>query len=451
VTARAVLAVALAVGAAACAGAGGDKAGGASGHPARTVLTPVEKQVTLTLVAVDSVWAEEFAAATSRLSGGRIRIRIRYGGNAIVDYERTLVGHVRTGRADLASVGARVWDRMGVTSFQGLLAPLLVDSLELEQRVLESPRGRRALDGVEPLGLVGLAVLPGPLRRPFGLARPLLGPADYRGATVGIRYGSVAERTLAALGATPKGYRIGALGRVDAAELDVGTIENNRYDVPGAAVTANVALWPRPETIVISRAAFTRLPPAQRAVLRRAGREAVAPVRARVEREQREALAELCGRGTLTLARASATDVARLRAAVRPVVAALARDGATRRLVAETQRLGRSVPADELRCEGAAAGARGLGGRWAARGDVATLELRGGQWRARAPGRSWSGTYLLEGSRLRLVLERCSHNPCDPGAATVLRWSLFRDTLSLTPVSGRPPWPTAVSAWRRAP
>ena len=199
----------------------------------------------------------------------------------------------------------------------------LVNSLELEQRVLERPGARRALAGVEPLGLVGLAVLPGPLRRPFGLSRPLLGPDDYRGATVGIRLGDVADSTLRALGAAPKGYRIGALGRVDGAN-DAATIQNNRYDVSGAALTANVALWARPETIVISSTAFARLAPAQRAVLRRAGRAAVAPVRARVAREQREALAELCGRGSLTLA-ASATDLAGLRAAVRPVAAALAR------------------------------------------------------------------------------------------------------------------------------
>ena len=270
-TVRAVLAVVLALGAAACAG-GGDKAGGGSEPVADVAARPVGKPVTLTLAAVDSLWAEEFSAAASRLSGGSIRIRPQYGGDAILDYERTLVGHVRSGRADLASVGARAWDRMGVTSFQGFVAPFLVDSLELEQRVLGGPAARRALAGVERLGLVGLAVLPGPLRRPFGLSRPFLGPDDYRGATVGIRFGRVADSALRALGAAPTGYRIGGLGRVDGAELDPGTVRNNGYDARGSALTGNVVLWARPETIVISRAAFERLAPAQRAVLRRAER-----------------------------------------------------------------------------------------------------------------------------------------------------------------------------------
>ena len=444
-TVRAVLAVALVLGAAACAG-GGDKAGGGSEPVADVTARPVGKPVTLTIAAIDSLWAEEFAAAASRLSGGSIRIRPQYGGNAILDYERALVGHVRAGRADLASVGARAWDRMGVTSFQGFVAPFLVDSLALEQRVLERPSARRALAGVERLGLVGLALLPGPLRRPLGVSRPLRGPGDYDGATIGTRLGRVAESTLRALGATPKAHRIGALGRVDGAELDATTILNNHYDADGPTLTGNVVLWARPETIVISRAAFARLAPAQREVLRRAGRAAIAPVLARVAREQRESFAELCGRGTLALARARVADVTALRVAARPVIAALARDPATGRLIAEIERLKRGVPADELSCE-SSAGARGLQGRWAAHG--ATLELRAGRWNAQAPGRSWSGTFVVEGSRLRLVLERCSHNPCDPGAATVLRWSAYRDTLSLAPVAGKPTWPVE-SSWRRA-
>ena len=79
-----------------------------------------------------------------------------------------------------------------------------------------------------------------------------------------------------------------------------------------------------------------------------------------------------------------------------------------------------------------------------------TFELGGGHWNARGQGRSWSGTYVVEGSRLRLVVERCSHNPCAPGGTTVLRWSVYRDTLSLKPVSGRTPWPRVESSWRRA-
>ena len=230
---RAALATALAVVAAGCGGSGGDKAGGREDTVAKPVA-PVGKPVTLTLVTVDLLWAEEFAAAAKRLSGGTIRIEIRPGGSAIVDYERRLVDKVRAGQADLASVGARAWDRLGVSSFRAIVAPFLVDSLELERRVLESRHAGRMLEGVEPLGLVGLAVLPGGLRRPLGLTRPLVAPRDYAGAAFGVRYGRVAQDTIAR-SERPEGYRIGSLAGLDGAELDAWTVSRNDYAATGAA------------------------------------------------------------------------------------------------------------------------------------------------------------------------------------------------------------------------
>ena len=163
---RASLAAVLAVVLAGCGGSGGDKAGGREETLAKPVA-PVGKPVTLTLVSYDDLWTSEFAAAAKRLSGGTIRIERRLGGGALLDYERRHLERVRAGEADLAGVGARAWDRLGVTSFRALVAPFLVDSRELERRVLESPLVERMLEGVEPLGLVGLAVLPGVLRRPL--------------------------------------------------------------------------------------------------------------------------------------------------------------------------------------------------------------------------------------------------------------------------------------------
>ena len=155
-----------------CSGSDGDKAGGvAEGKP-----------VVLTLESEDDVQlsgAPEFAEAVERLSAGSVRIVFAQAGRGTeIDFERGVVEDVRSGRADLGIVGARVWDTMGVTSFQALLAPMLVDSYDLELKVLESPLARRMLEGVEEAGVVGVALLPGPLRRPFGLSRPLLDVQD---------------------------------------------------------------------------------------------------------------------------------------------------------------------------------------------------------------------------------------------------------------------------------
>lgn len=462
---RVVLAAALALIAAGCGGSGGDKAGGRGETRAKPVA-PVGKPVTLTLVTVDLLWAEEFAAAAKRLSGGSIRIEIRPGGSAIVDYERRLVDKVRAGEADLVSVGARAWDRMGVSSFRALVAPFLVDSLELERRILESRYAEQMLAGVEPLGLEGLAVLPGGLRRPLGLSGPLVALQDYAGAVFGVRYGRVAQDTIAALGATPKAYRIGSLAGLDGAELDAWTVSRNDYAARGAALTANVVLWPRPETIVMSSHAFDRLAPAQQQVLRRAGREAVAPALARVSREQDEALEVACGRGTLSLPSASDAQLAALRAAVEPVYAALESDPLTRELIAEIRKLrtGDAADAESIRCPESQAGASELEGVWessvtreamladgasvaeaATYAGPGTLDLADGRWTFDGDRTTVTGTYVVTGNALRLTMLTCTANPCSPGAVTDYTWSRYRDVLTLNRRPGRTAWPRLVA------
>jgi TRAP-type C4-dicarboxylate transport system substrate-binding protein len=321
----------------------------ARGHDG-PMTTPVQRPVVLKLVTADELWSSEFAAAVQRLSGGAIRIDVKVGGAWNLDYERVLVGKVRAGDAELVGVGARAWDRLGVTSFQPLVAPFLVQSLEHQRRVLSGNAPARMLAELEPLGLVGLAVLPGPLRRPFGVTRPLVEPGDYAGATVGLRYGRIAEDTLRRLGATPKAYRVGTLGRVEGAELDPEAIAGNQYDDKGTSLTANVVLWPRPQTIAIGRPAFDRLSPAQRIILLRAARAATAPSLTRLRREQERSLAEICQRGELSLVTASAVQLAALRARVAPIIAGLERDPVTRSLLAKIRAAGEAVPPDVVSC-----------------------------------------------------------------------------------------------------
>src|SRR5215204_3647600 len=107
----------------------------------------------------------DFVAAVEHLSSGKIRIEVKFGWRSTQPTERaeqSAVDDVRAGKIDLAVIPARVWDRLGVTS-----------SL-----------ANRMLVGVERLGLVGIALIPGELRYPLGISRSLIGATDYVGATV---------------------------------------------------------------------------------------------------------------------------------------------------------------------------------------------------------------------------------------------------------------------------
>src|SRR3954452_12937887 len=159
----AVLAAALALAVGGCLGSESDKAGGAQ-HRKPVVLTMANGNgLPLEL--------EAFAAAVARLSNNTVRIEFKNNwrqGSA--SYETEVIGDVKGGKADLGWAGARAVDSVGVTTFDALHAPLLIDSYALEQRVLQSPLVGDMLDGLKPLGVIGIGVLPGPLKKPLGVS-----------------------------------------------------------------------------------------------------------------------------------------------------------------------------------------------------------------------------------------------------------------------------------------
>jgi TRAP-type C4-dicarboxylate transport system substrate-binding protein len=438
---------------------GPDKAGGRSdGGP-----------VVLTLAShdYDAFEASEFASAVDRLSGGGVRIDVKSGVRFYeVDYERGTIADVRNADYDLAIVGARAWDGAGVKSFNALVAPFLVDSYELQRRVLESSLAERMLEGVAPLGLVGIGVVPGELRRPLGLTRKLVRPADYRGARVGIRPARVADAAMDALGARGEGFQAHETGLVgfDGAESGVGTIRNNGYDTDARALTANVVLWSRPTTIFMNDDAFNALTDDQQDALRQAGLEAIEPVLTTIEENEQASLDVICTRSRLSLVTASPADRAALRRAVRPVYDELRRDSLTADLIDEIESMRREQGSatEPLRCPGArgAAGATMLDGLWrsdVSRGDLRavgaqleqlersegtwTIELDEGRWVARnhRSGAVYRGTYTVEGDHLSQTTDTCvPSNLCVRGQTDEYTWSRYGDKLELARIPGRP-------------
>jgi TRAP-type C4-dicarboxylate transport system substrate-binding protein len=278
-----------------------------------------------------------FVAEVGHLSHGSLRIVVRNGWRARqATAESETIRDVETGKADLGVAGTSAWDSLGVASLRGLDAPLLIDSYALQDKVLRSRRIGKILRGLHRFGLVGLGVLPGPLERPFGMARPLLRPSDYRGARVGVRQSRVAGVALRALGAKPVWIASrGPLPRLGAAEWDL-TTDPSRFH-RGGSLTRNVVLWPRPAVVFASRRAFARLAPAQQRVLEEALAASIGPeTRYRVSYDAIDA-ALTCGRPGFRLVTATAEGRSALRRAVRPVYAQLERDRQVRRLISQIE------------------------------------------------------------------------------------------------------------------
>jgi TRAP-type transport system periplasmic protein len=327
-------ALSVTVGASGCGGAGGDRAGGKGST----------KAVTLTLAnplpSPDEL--RPFADEVERISHGTVKITLRNGwiGWPWRRTEAALIRDVAVGKSDLGWVGSRAFDDVGVKSFDPLHAPLVVESYDLEGALLDAGIADPMLEDVEPLGLVGLGVLPGPLRKLLGVSRPLTGVSDFAGVRVGLNRSQVGSETLRALGAVPVtlagGGHLG--GQVDALEQQVASIDANTYDDAAKYLTANVNLWPRWVVVFVNAKAFDRLDDSQRDALREAIETATPIMLAAAEASQEASTAALCARG-LKLAVASAPDLAQLRSAVAPVVARLARDPATADALEQIERL----------------------------------------------------------------------------------------------------------------
>lgn len=268
-------------------------------------------------------WADEI----DQLSKGTLKITpvvdVRAGQ---ADYEAGTIADVRAGTFDLAWVGARAFDGAGVTGFQPLLAPLLIDSLELEGKVFAAGIPKGMLSGVEELDLVGVGVLPGPIRRVLGVEKPFTAPTDFKGQVVGIQASGVASQTFRALGGTARPVAAGVdLDGLDAYDQQLSSIHGNHYDSQAKYVTGNLGLWPRPVVIVANQAAYQRLTDDQHAILAAAAKDAVPAALDGERTGDTDSIAALCKAG-LTFAQSTDAELAAFRKAVAPVYATIGTD-----------------------------------------------------------------------------------------------------------------------------
>ena len=432
-----------------------------------------------------------FASEVRRLSRGSLRIDIHsHWREGDARYETGVIRDVQDGKADLGWTGSRAWDTVVVMSLRALGAPLLIDSYELEEKVLRSGMPARMLDDLEPLGLVGLGILPGQFRRPLSREAPLLDPAHFAGLTIGVQQSRVADLTFRVLGARTTWLPIGPsdITALDALEQRVSTIDGWRYDAPGMYLGSNVDLWPRPLVLFAGRKLFASLDDEQQRALRQAAANVVHGEIALDVALDREATGNICRRGMASLAVASDEQLSSLRQAVQPVYDELRRDPGTRAFVDEIARLKFDLgppPPDVLpECEATpnrpAAGAKSpIDGvykmtssikRDSGHDPTPVPENYGTLIFVLSRGRfaftqedhetdeqacTWaSGTFRVNGDQVQWLVDDSggispNRTLNKPGEFYVFAWSRYRDTLTLSPVKGEiSPGNFRIRPWR---
>jgi len=337
-------AVLVAVLATACQGAAsGTKAGGTE-EP--VVLRLANGYSNLNYVPV----LQSFVSRVEELSDGALRVQVEdEWGNYAADYEEQIVGDVANGTVDLGWVGTRIFGSLDVPGLPALTAPLLIDSYPLQDAVFGSDIPARLLAGLDEVGVVGLAVLPGSLRKPVAVAGPLLGPADWRGLTFQSFPSAEQAEAIEALGATATNLIVDALdaglddGSIQGFEKDLLTVQVNGMQVRAPYVTTNVNLWPQTLAVLGNPDRLEWLTDEQRGWLDTAAADARELSTGFAARDE-QILGELCQAGARA-AEASNADLEALRQAVEPVYATLAADPETSDVIDQIEQLKSEVPA----------------------------------------------------------------------------------------------------------
>jgi TRAP-type C4-dicarboxylate transport system substrate-binding protein len=328
-------------------GAAGDKAGGA-GEPVMLRLANAYGDLN------DVPAVQDFVSQVKQRSGGNLRIQVEGPwGDYANDAEQQVVRAVAAGKADLGWAGARVFDTMGVSSFQALQAPMLIDSYALEQAVVASEIPGQMLQGLTKVGVRGLGVLADGLRQPIAVKRPILKAGDWRGITFGTVKSQGQVQALRSLGAAPmeifRRSRNQALkdGTLGGFEMNLQLYEHNVLARPAPYVTANVSLWPQLDVLLANPNRLARLTGQQRGWLQQAAQDAAGRSAALTDRANRDTqgLKNACQSGA-RFANASPADLAALRTAFAPVYASLERDPQTKAFIQQIQALKQSAPAE---------------------------------------------------------------------------------------------------------
>ncbi len=291
----------------------------------------------------------EFQRLVQELTQGALRL-VASGEFSTDDHgvEQAIIRAVADGRLDVGVVGARAFSELGVHDLDALVAPFAIDSVATQRAVLQSDVPDRMLAGLDEVGVVGLAVVGGPLRRPIAAERPLVSLADFAGIPFYSWHGDVMAAAVEALGAVNvdlappdrnAGIEDGSIRAYENALPYLAETADRRANI----MTANVNLWPAVAVIIANPDTLDRIGASGTGL--EAAAEQVAESALDLFGDDREVARRACEAGA-GFAVATTADLAELYAAVASVIDEMAQDAATAGYLAEIATLRGDRPPD---------------------------------------------------------------------------------------------------------
>ncbi|KQP20881.1 TRAP transporter substrate-binding protein [Pseudorhodoferax sp. Leaf265] len=268
-------------------------------------------------------------------SGGKYTIKV-FNKSALGSEKETL---------DQVKIGALEMNRVNISSLNSICPktlvptmPFLFDSIPHMRKVLDGPVGEEILKGCESQGLVGLAFYDSGARSIYA-KKPVKTLADAKGLKIRVQQSDLWVALVGAMGANatpmPTGEVYTALktGLIDAAENNIPSYEGFKH-YEAVKFYSHTEHSMAPEMLVISKAIFDKMSPADQALFRKAAKESVTFQRQKWDEQEAKALDIVVKAGSTIV---KDVDKASFKAAMQPVYAKFINTPDLQRLVKAVQ------------------------------------------------------------------------------------------------------------------
>ncbi len=214
-------------------------------------------------------------------TGGRLKLRLYHSGQ--LGREAEAIDMARFGAIDITRVYSGALNNAFPLT-QALCLPYTFDSVAHLRRALDGDVGEAVLRGFETRGLVGLAIYDSGARCFYNTKHPIVSPRDLHGLKLRVANSDIFIQLMRLLGANPTPMSLGETfsametHMIDGAENNMRSFQSSRH-FEAARYWSQSEHSYAPDILVMSRASFEALAPADRERLVRLARASVPVMR----------------------------------------------------------------------------------------------------------------------------------------------------------------------------
>jgi TRAP-type transport system periplasmic protein len=242
---------------------------------------------------------DAFAKEVEARTGGRYRIQNFYAG--ALGAERESIEAVQLGTLDLVMTSTGPLPNF-VPEVAIVDIPFLFRDYAHARAVLDGPIGQELLAKFETKGLKALAWGENGFRHMTNSKHPVQGPGDLKGLKLRTMENPIHIQAYKGFGIIPTPMAITEVftalqqGTVDGQENPISVIQSQKFDQVQKHLTLTGHVY-SPAVILMSKAAFDKLAPADKQHFLEAAKEAVKANRARIDQDEKNGVEYLRSRG----------------------------------------------------------------------------------------------------------------------------------------------------------